>query len=92
MATHAKEPQVLDVSEGLVTLECPNQELQRIILAQLPKGSKELRPVFNELLKAKEERDEARFAKNYSELVKLGCKWLGYVPLPQVILGLPGPR
>ncbi|RYG98649.1 hypothetical protein EON65_51175, partial [archaeon] len=90
--THAKEPRVLDVSEGLVTLECPNQEIQRIILSTMSQGSKELRPVFNELLKAKEERDEASFARIFVEVLKLGCKWLSDVPLPQAILGLPGPK
>ncbi|RYH10257.1 hypothetical protein EON65_39535 [archaeon] len=90
--THAKEPRVLDVSGSLVTLECPNQEIQRIILSTLSLESEQMFPVFNELLKAKEERDEASFARVFDEVLKLGCKWLSDVPLPQAILGLPGPK
>ncbi|RYH06390.1 hypothetical protein EON65_42940 [archaeon] len=88
--THAKEPRALDVSEGLATLECPNQELQRIIFSTLSLESEQMLPAFNELLKSKEERDEASVARVFGELLKLGCKWLGDVPLPQAILGLPG--
>ncbi|RYG97984.1 hypothetical protein EON65_52030 [archaeon] len=35
---HAQHPRVVDVSKGFVTLKCPNQELQRIILSTLVLG------------------------------------------------------